>query len=129
VALCSPDIAATLQRPADLRPDLILRARFLPQEWPTWLEAAGVPHLDWRSGPVFDSALLAVEAARGGLGVALGQRQFVEREIAQGELVEPFDTTIGSDMAWHLIYPTGIQWVPKVLAFQQWILEEARGSR
>ncbi|MGE0798416.1 MAG: LysR substrate-binding domain-containing protein [Lautropia sp.] len=126
VALCNAELAATLERPDDLQPDMLLRSRYLPQEWPTWLETAGVPRLDWRSGPIFDSTLLAVEAARVGLGVALGQREFVERELARGELVMPFETRVGSDMAWHLIFPTAAQWIPKVLAFQQWILDEVK---
>lgn len=125
VPLCVPALAQRLRHPGDLKPEWLLRAKYLPDEWPAWLDAAGLPALDWQSGPMFDSALLAVEAAKGGLGVALGQRQLVEREIASGELVVPLDISVGSPMAWTLIYPVGAEWMPKVVVFKQWLLDEA----
>lgn len=126
VPLCSPQLAARLATVNDLQSMLMLRSKYLPQEWPTWLELAGVPLIDHRSGPIFDSTLLAVEAAKAGLGVALGQLPFVRAELERGELVVPFDITIRQEMGWHLIYPSAARWVPKVAAFRDWILQEVR---
>lgn len=128
VPLCTAEFARLLRVPGDLRPEWLLRARYLPDEWPDWLERAGLPQFDLQAGPLFDSALLAVEAAKGGLGVALGQRQFVSREINRGELVVPFEISVGSSMAWHLIYPGAAQWAPKVMTFKQWLLDEVRSA-
>lgn len=126
VPLCRPELAARLNTVNDLRSTLMLRSKYLPQEWPTWLELAGAPLLDHRGGPVFDSTLLAIEAAKAGLGVALGQLQFVQPELERGELAVPFDVAIRPDIGWHLIYPSAARWVPKVVAFREWILQEAR---
>lgn len=126
VPLCSPRLAARLATVNDLQSTLMLRSKYLPQEWPTWLELAGVPLIDHRSGPIFDSTLLAVEAAKAGLGVALGQLPFVKAELERGELVVPFDITIRQELGWHLIYPSAARWVPKVSAFRDWILQEVR---
>ena len=98
----------------DLQSTLLLRSKYLPQEWPTWLELAGVPLIDHRSGPIFDSTLLAVEAAKAGLGVALGQLPFVAAELERRELVVPFDITIRQEMGWHLIYPSAARWFRKL---------------
>ncbi|HSV82817.1 MAG TPA: LysR substrate-binding domain-containing protein [Ramlibacter sp.] len=126
VPLCSPQLAARLRSPADLQPLLLLGSRYLPHEWRVWLDLAGLPLVDHRGGPVFDSTLLAVEAARAGLGVALGQLPFVRGELERGELVVPFDTVLRQDMAWHLIYPSAARRVPRIVAFRDWILEEVR---
>ena len=124
VPLCSPQLAASLHSLADLQPRMLLRSRYLPHEWRTWLDLAGLPQLDPRGGPVFDSTLLSVEAARAGLGVALGQLPFVTGELARGELVVPFDTVLRQDTAWHLTYPSAARRVPKIVAFRDWILEQ-----
>lgn len=126
VPLCSPKLASTLGPLQNLRSHLLLQSKYVPQEWRMWLDMAGLPLVDHRSGPVFDSTLLAVEAAKAGLGIALGQLQLVETELAQGELVIPFEGSIQPDMAWHLICPSVAQSVPKVIAFRQWILSEVK---
>jgi LysR family glycine cleavage system transcriptional activator len=127
--VCSPATAGALRRPSDLRPHMLLRAKYLPEEWPLWLDRMGVSGIDPQAGPVFDSTLLACEAAKAGLGVALGQRPFVSDDLASGELVVPFESCVRPDAAWHLIYPPSAQAVPKVVAFRSWLLREVDACR
>ncbi len=129
IPVCSPEMARTLRRPDDLQPRMLLRAKYLPDEWRAWLDEAGLPSLDHRLGPLFDSTLLAVEAAKTGLGVALGQQPFISDELVNGDLVIPFMNCIRPDAAWHLIYPVSAQAVPKIIAFRNWILEEVAKTK
>src|SRR4030088_767795 len=50
--VCAPRLANTLKRPADLKGPTLLRVAHSPDDWPSWLEAAGVPRIIAR-GPEF----------------------------------------------------------------------------
>ena len=94
-----------------------------------WLDKQDLTDLDHRLGPVFDSTLLAVEAARVGVGVALAHLPLVIEELKRGELVTPFKGSVLPNGAWHLLYPTSAQAVPKIAAFRKWILAEVKQSQ
>jgi LysR family transcriptional regulator of beta-lactamase len=86
--LCAPALAQTLREPADLARVPLLRS-YRAQDWPAWFAAAGVSGLAAR-GPLFDSSLIMVQAAMLGEGVALAPISMFLREIASGQLVQPF---------------------------------------
>jgi LysR family transcriptional regulator of beta-lactamase len=88
--LSTPELAATLTRPADLRRCTLLRS-YRTDDWPAWARAAGCDTLQAR-GPQFDSSVLMVQAALLGTGVALAPPSMFRRELAQGRLVQPFAT-------------------------------------
>ena len=60
-----------------------------PDDWPAWLAAAGVPHIDGNSGLKFENAALAYQAAIDELGVMIAQRALVEDDLRTGRLVTP----------------------------------------
>jgi LysR family glycine cleavage system transcriptional activator len=56
-------------------------------QWPRWFALAGVePRTRWRK-VLFDRSHMAIDAAAGGLGIALESTLMTERELAQGVLV------------------------------------------
>jgi DNA-binding transcriptional LysR family regulator len=58
-------------------------------QWPPWFALAGVePSTRWRK-VLFDRSHMAIDAAAGGLGIALESTLMTERELAQGVLVRP----------------------------------------
>ncbi len=67
--VCAPSLAAALQRPGDLDTVRLLRHPLL--SWQRWFAAAGIQHPEPSSGPRYDDALLMLEAAVAGHGVAL----------------------------------------------------------
>ena len=101
--LCTPQIAAGLRHPAELAQQTLLRS-YRVQDWPAWFEAAGVADPPDAKGPVFDASLVMVQAALAGEGVALAPPAMFTREIAAGQLVQPFRTTVGSG-AYYLVTP------------------------
>lgn len=122
----SPRLGIVSLDPEDLRHHVLLRARHAPDEWRLWLEAAGLGDVDHTRGPAFDSTLLALEAARSGLGVALGRLPLLLEDLRDGSLCAPYDTRVEPREAWHLVYPDSARLHPTIAAFRTWILEEAR---
>jgi len=96
--LCAPALARTLRQPRDLANVALLRS-YRSDEWPRWLQAAGVPELDAR-GPVFDSSLTLASAAAAGAGVALLPLKMFEQDLAQGRLIQPFAQTLDLGRYW-----------------------------
>jgi LysR family glycine cleavage system transcriptional activator len=114
--------------PADLRHHTLLHVTTAPTDWKIWLDAAGLPSFPWTGGSRFDSYALALQAAVEGLGVAIGRRVFVERDLAAGRLVLPFALSVALDEAWFLLYPNAVASRPEIRAFRSWILHEAAAT-
>ncbi|MDB5854121.1 MAG: transcriptional regulator, LysR family [Herminiimonas sp.] len=128
--VCSPSFRQGAQRlriPANLRPRSLLR--LMSNEWPKWLEAAGLG--DMRAeGPQYSDVGLLTQAAVAGQGVALGQSIIVADDLADGRLIEPFNLRIPSQSAYYIVGLPGDLERPKVRAFSQWLRKElARDDR
>lgn len=121
--LCSPVIAARLTQPADLAREVLLRS-YRADEWPRWMDLAGVacPPL---SGPVFDSSALMVSAAEAGLGVALAPTSMFARQMTNERLVRPFDLELGAGRYWLTRLHSRTE-SDASAAFASWLIEEAR---
>ncbi len=96
--VCAPVFAATLRAPSDLGRVPLLRS-YRSDEWPRWLQAAGIPALEAR-GAMFDSSLTLAAAAASGAGVALLPLRMFEQDLAQGRLVQPFAHTLDLGRYW-----------------------------
>ena len=64
------------------------------RQWQDWFRAAGARQVDRLRGPRLSDANLAFDAAMAGQGVALATSMMTTREIANGQLVELFDTRV-----------------------------------
>ena len=67
----------------------MLRVAHSPDDWPSWLKAAGVARVTAR-GPEFQYYGQALQAAVDGLGIAMGIRPYIDDDLAAGRLVAPF---------------------------------------
>jgi LysR family transcriptional regulator of beta-lactamase len=117
--LCSPAIAERLKEPRDLAALPLLRS-YRPQDWPTWLEAAGVGDINAR-GPLFDSSWVMVQAALLDEGVALAPPKMFERTLAEGRLVQPFPIEVDLGAYWLTRLITR-PLTPAMSAFRDWVL-------
>lgn len=95
-------------------------------DWASWFRAADVDSVDPTHGLSFDTGGGAQRAAVQGLGVALGRSALVADDVAAGLLVAPFDLVLASDFAYWIVYPEDSIKRPKVRAFRDWLLAEAR---
>ena len=137
VPVCSPKLLEgphPLRTPEDLRFQTLLHDDTVLDEstrttWSDWLEAAGVDDIDASRGPHFSDASLATEAAIEGMGVALLIKPLLCAEIEAGRLVVPFDIPSRTIFSYYLVTPEPIAERPAIVAFREWILEEARKAR
>jgi LysR family glycine cleavage system transcriptional activator len=94
-------------------------------DWAMWLKAAGVEGVDVSRGPHFDIAVMALEAAAMGRGVALMPRALVVDDLAWGRLVAPFDLNLQLDCRVYFVcLPQALE-RPAVAAFRTWVKEMA----
>lgn len=132
VVVCSPSLCSgnlALQQPQDLsRHTLIHDESTLVIEcmpnWQTWLEKVGISGVDVERGLRFSNAILTLEAALNGQGVALAQKQLIEADVAAGRLLVPFTSSLPSHYAYFLVTAKAATTQPVVLAFQAWLAQE-----
>lgn len=130
--MCSPRLLAgeqPLREPADLRHHVLIQDNIQSDDgrplWQVWLEAAGVEGLDIARGLRFNHAVLALEAAADGLGVALAMPQIAALDLASGRLVAPFALRLPIASAYYLVCAGDRCDRSDVAAFRDWILQEA----
>jgi len=74
------------------------------------------------AGSFFDQSIMGIRAAIEGKGILLGRSALVERELATGLLVAPFEQRLnGAGSYWFLATPQKAK-TPKVLAFRDWLI-------
>ncbi|MCZ4305532.1 LysR substrate-binding domain-containing protein [Zoogloeaceae bacterium G21618-S1] len=121
--LCTPALAATLKTPADLARVRLLRHPLLP--WQPWFAAAG---LDWpapESGPEFDDAMMMLEAAAAGSGVALSVGLLARSYLVSGALVAPFDVAVPG-LGFYAVLPPAAANQAWIRDFVRWLQLEVR---
>lgn len=104
IVVCSPGFA---RAHAPLRiQDLarLPRLRYTRFPWSQWGEAAGIGVDDPDDGPVFDSRALMIEAAAGGLGLALTRSLLASDYLASGRLVRPFNASFPASLHCYVVW-------------------------
>jgi LysR family transcriptional regulator of beta-lactamase len=96
--MCSPALATELAEPRDLARFPLLRS-YRSHDWPAWFEAAGLSELTV-GGPMFDASHLMAVAAMRGIGVALLPLPMFTRELATGQLLNPYDVDVDLGGYW-----------------------------
>lgn len=75
--------------------------------WEAWFERCGLPRTGRDKGFVVSMSGLALDFARGGLGVALGQRLMAEDDLQAGRLVALSAVSIPLGHPYSLVHPRG----------------------
>lgn len=132
--VCNATLQAAIRMPQDLATHTLLHergGRHLAHHptWRQWLDEVGVPQIDATRGPAFSEALMALQAAIDGQGVALGQGILVEYDIAAGRLMRPLATEASLRLSYYLIHPHQAAEHAGFALFRQWLVDEvARGG-
>lgn len=125
--VASPALLARtpLLKPSDLANHTLIRTASLVfrDDWLDWLALAGGEHLEFADEITCDLMLPSVQAAIDGLGVVMGRRPLVNRELADGRLVEPFVVRLPSSTGYYLVTPADRPIRAHVQAFVDWLLE------
>lgn len=130
--VCSPSLlkgANALREPKDLKNHTLLHVDWKGSDasWRMWLLAAGQSQINPTRGPHFTQESMAVQAALDGQGVALIGDRVIEDHLSNGTLVCPFDASLRTPLtfSYYLLCSPDRMENPKVVAFRDWILEEA----
>ena len=121
--VCSPTLAANLQTPTDLDGVRLLRHPLL--SWSRWFAAAGLRRPEPASGPTYEDALLMLEAAVAGHGVALMAATLAQPYLDEGRLVRPFAEDC-PDRSFYIVAPPAVQEKPAIMDFIRWLLRCTR---
>jgi LysR family transcriptional regulator, glycine cleavage system transcriptional activator len=115
-----------LRSPADLARHTLLHAATLPEAWPRWLAAAGVPDLRPASEQVFEHFYFAIQAAIEGLGVLMGPVALITDELRTGRLQVPIPEPATRTRGYFLYVPEPIKDIGAVSALREWLVAAGR---
>ena len=124
----TPDMAARYPSAEDLvRAPLIFddSIDFLdpPCDWAAWFRAMQIPFVP-EHGPRFSHADHAIDAALAGVGVVLGRRALVIKDLFDGRLVAPYRVALSTRAQFRFVCPKGAEDQPHIRALRDWILAE-----
>jgi len=116
---------------ASLRPEDIVKMPLLfsstcSLNWNEWFVFAGCPDVDTEISSVhYDSCMGALSGARDGVGIAVANVPYVQKELESGQLVAPFAIVQPKRQGWYIVFPPDSEQLEKVQAFEAWLLEES----
>jgi LysR family glycine cleavage system transcriptional activator len=124
----TPELAARFPTPQSLTGATLIHddsISFLkpPCDWQAWFATQGIDFAATH-GPRFSQADHAVDAALAGVGVVLGRRALVVKDVHDGRLVLPFKTALVTAGRFSFVCPAGSETRPQVKAFLEWMLAE-----
>jgi len=129
IPVCSPEYAAKFNLMGNL--DNLMHCTLLhdcqawsngtgTDEWNSWAIYFNA-HIDSSVGISFDRSDLALIAAKNHLGITMGRKRLVEKEIERGELVMPFpEMYLRCDQHYYVASLKDRKW-PKIDAFIDWL--------
>ena len=129
IPVCSPEYAAKFNLMGNL--DNLVLCTLLhdcqawsngtgTDEWNSWAIHFNV-NIDSSVGMSFDRSDLALIAAKNHLGITMGRKRLVEKEIERGELVMPFpEMYLRCDQHYYVASLKDRKW-PKIDAFIDWL--------
>jgi LysR family transcriptional regulator, glycine cleavage system transcriptional activator len=115
-----------VRAPADLARHTLLHAATLPEAWPRWLAAAGVPELRSASEQVFEHFYFAIQAALEGLGVIMGPVALITDELRAGRLVAPLPEPATRTRGYFFYAPEPNGDTPTIVALREWLVAAGR---
>jgi len=124
----TPELAAQYPTPESLRAAPLIyddSINFLspPCDWPTWFRAVDL-EFNPGHGTHFSNADHAIDAACAGLGVALGRRPMIIKDVQEGRLVAPFKIAIETEARFRFLCLPSTEDRPQIKAFREWFFAE-----
>jgi len=121
--VCSPRNMKGLARPVDLA-GLTLLHDHSDETWSRWMFEEGIESLDGHRNVYFDSAHMALEAARMGDGIAMGDHPTVQKDLDEGRLVRLFDHSIPAIHPYYIVTSPSELMKPAARALETWIIAQ-----
>ncbi|HQA68308.1 MAG TPA: transcriptional regulator GcvA [Aggregatilineales bacterium] len=131
--VCSPTLLREhqLATPAALASetlihDLSMDSHAAFPSWEAWLRGAGVTGIAVERGMKINNSAAVLQAAAEGHGIALARSVMARDELISGRLIRLFpEITFRSPLAYYVVYRPELANNPKVVAFRDWLVNEA----
>jgi DNA-binding transcriptional LysR family regulator len=128
--LCHPDVAAlhagkNLREFIEANEIVHVRIADLPRHhtWAQFVRQNALGPVNFERGLVFDTAVLAVQYALSGQGIALVDTHLFAEELRGGRLVQPFAVTVDDDYGYYLITQPEALSDTAIALFRSWLIE------
>ena len=129
--VASPAVLAARGRPrdpADLHDWPLLYDLGWDADWSYWFTRQGQPTPDLSRASGFRLYSMVVQAAVGGLGIAVGRPMLIAQELKSRTLVPVLDRQAEAPERCCLITTAAARQRPEVQAFREWVLREAEAA-
>lgn len=132
--VCSPRLVheRPLSSPADLAGETLIHDVSMESHadfpsWDAWLLKAGIHELPVRHGLKINNSAAVLQAAAEGQGIALARSVMAHDDLASGRLIRLFpEIHFASPLAYYVVYCPESATKPKLVAFREWLLQQAR---
>ncbi len=128
IPVCAPHLAPSIRSAADLSRNTLLHVTKAGEDWAEWGALAGVDLADAAGGLRFDTIQMALEAAVGGFGVALGRLPLIEQDLTAKRLVQVLGPPQFCSTGYWLVMQRETVLRPEVNTFRNWINAELKSS-
>jgi DNA-binding transcriptional LysR family regulator len=103
----------------------LIRVNSIGLDWDAWLENSASRLPTAANYLEVDTIQLAQEAAICGLGMAIGRHPFINQDLTDGKLQTFSESPCRVSSNYWLISPQGRETRSEMIAFREWLLEEA----
>lgn len=126
--VCNPAMpagTAALYRPKDIPNFRVLQSRHRRQDWIDWCTFTGV-RLNPGKTITLENSSKIYQAAREGVGIAMGQIRLLEDQLNAGELLMPIDDVLERPLGYHFVTPAHVRPQANLRTLRDWLVDEAR---
>ncbi|GJG97553.1 transcriptional regulator GcvA [Cupriavidus pauculus] len=135
--VCSPALLRqrAIEQPADLAREILIHDLSMAGHagfpvWDAWLRRAKITDAATTRGMQINNSAAVLQAAAEGQGIALARSVMAREDIASGRLVRLFpEIGFASPLAYFIVYRPECANLPRLVAFRDWLLEEAAGAQ
>lgn len=125
VVIAPPGLSPAIKAPADLVAHTLLHHLSVPTAWARWAAQHQASGLSTQGGTRLDQYHSLIRAVMAGMGVALVPQCLVQDDIGAGVVEAPLAQRLRSHEAYYLCFPPSKASLPALVAFREWLLEQA----
>ncbi len=132
--VCAPELLEGFTKP--LTPEILSEFKLIDLDyeqwhwmsWSIWLTEAGYTIPSNIAKLKMNNYPLVIDAARRGLGFALGWDHLVDDDLEKGILVRPFEDSVTTKYGYHVVWPYRGNETEAMVAFRSWLLTGGSNS-
>ncbi len=97
-------------------------------DWHQWLTKKKIPFSEDMRSLGFNNLPLLIQAACAGQGIALGWDRLLDRQLGNGELVQPLKVSLKTGRGYFLVKRSGVKLTQEATVLERWVLQTSQKS-